>query len=248
METIKRKVLLESLISRNPDISYGTITATTIHLNVLFTQTIDDLGIFTDMPYVDQAWAVPASIGGVPNTANNLVQTLITSGLTFPFMTGSVVTYTLPDFSADLRPDGRNASYYYNYGYRVTGFTDSKLGEYNSYFQNQPYIQNFDVNIESYYNYIGTLVDGRDRITAPIDPIDPTQSAVTYVYKANLDSNIGTPNQTTGILYTTYPLTGDNSIAMYFTGITKLLSSLEIENPEEVDTTISYIGEGWNYH
>lgn len=246
MEPIKRKILLETLKSHNPDVTFGTITATTLHLNVFLTQTIDDLGIFTDMPYVDQPWEVPASINGVPNLANNLVQYLTTSGLMFPFMSGSVVTYTLPDFTDDLRVDGRSASYYYNFGQRVTGFTDSKLGGYNSYVQNNPYIQNFDIDIQDYVNFTGQTIQGRDRITYPPNPVDPTISAVTYVAKANNDIYIGTPNQASGFLYTTYTLTGTNQISQFYTGITSLLASLNIENPEDVNTTISYLGEGWN--
>jgi hypothetical protein len=246
MEVIKRKILLETLKSHSPDISYGTITASTIHLNVFLTQNIDDLGIFTDMPYVDEPWAVPASIGGSPNLNNNLVQNLTMSGLTFPFMYGTSVSYTVPNFNDDLRVDGRLANHYYNYGYRVTGFTDSKLGAYNTYNRLNKYIQNFDVNIEVYNNYLGILVDGRNRITHPQNPINPSQSAITYVNKANFDANIGTPNQTTGFKYTTYPLSGDNKIINYFPNLINLRNSLDFDVPEEVNTTISYIGEGWN--
>lgn len=49
MELIKRKILLEDLTSRKEGITYGTITGDSIYINVLLTQTIDDMGMFTDI-------------------------------------------------------------------------------------------------------------------------------------------------------------------------------------------------------
>lgn len=51
MELIKRKILLEDLTSRKEGITYGTITGDTIYINILLTQTIDDMGMFTDTDY-----------------------------------------------------------------------------------------------------------------------------------------------------------------------------------------------------
>lgn len=52
MEVIKRKILLESLTSRVSDITYGTITASTIDVNIFLTQTIDNMGLFSDCEYI----------------------------------------------------------------------------------------------------------------------------------------------------------------------------------------------------
>jgi hypothetical protein len=212
MDVIKRKILLETLISRNPDVTYGTITAHTININVFLTQSIDDIGIFTDMPYIS----------------------------------ATTIQQNLPEFSYDLRPDGRDASYYYNFGNRVTGFTDSKLNAYKTYRRGVPYIQNFDLEIDQYYNYQGILVDGRKKITSVAT--NASISAVTYVDKANNDSTIGTPAQTTGIQYTTYPITGSTSVFNLFPNLRYVFTSINRENPSAINTTFSYIDEGWNEH
>lgn len=49
MEVIKRKILLENFISRDVGPLYGTITATTFSLNIFLNQTIDNIGMFTDV-------------------------------------------------------------------------------------------------------------------------------------------------------------------------------------------------------
>lgn len=51
MRVIKRKILIEDLISRVDDVTYGTVTASTIYLPIFITHTIDDMGIFTDMEF-----------------------------------------------------------------------------------------------------------------------------------------------------------------------------------------------------
>lgn len=52
MEIIKRKILLEDLISRQPGINYGSISATSVYVNIMLTQTMDDMGMFTDIEYI----------------------------------------------------------------------------------------------------------------------------------------------------------------------------------------------------
>jgi hypothetical protein len=53
MELLKRKILLEDSIDRNYNSqTYGALTATSFYINVLLTQNIDDMGMFTDMEYV----------------------------------------------------------------------------------------------------------------------------------------------------------------------------------------------------
>ena len=43
MKLIKRKILKEHLISRSPDSTYGTVTASTISFNILLTQKTKDI-------------------------------------------------------------------------------------------------------------------------------------------------------------------------------------------------------------
>ena len=57
MEVIKRKILLEEAIDRNysgdtNDDTWGTVTATTFYLDIQLNQTMDDMGLFTDINYL----------------------------------------------------------------------------------------------------------------------------------------------------------------------------------------------------
>jgi len=51
MEYLTREILLENFTSRNED-SYGVITADTISINLFITQKFDDMGYFTDEPFI----------------------------------------------------------------------------------------------------------------------------------------------------------------------------------------------------
>lgn len=240
MELIKKKILLESLISRKDDSTYGTVTANTIYVNVFLTQDISDLGMFTDMPYVDEPWDEPASIYGAPNTNNQFVNKLVSNGILFPFMCGSEVDEVVPEFNKDLRIRNRKASDYFHSGYKVTGFTNSRLGEYVTTNRNLKYINGFDVvTPTTYVDMLGNTIFGHKRITNPANP-DPTISAVTYVSDAENDVVMGTKHQKTGFLYTTYP----NILSFY--SISNLLNTLYSDNISDVNTTITYVSEGWN--
>jgi hypothetical protein len=53
MELIKRKILLEKSTDRNYNSpTWGTVTATTFYINVMLTQDIDNIGIFTDTDFI----------------------------------------------------------------------------------------------------------------------------------------------------------------------------------------------------
>jgi len=210
MEYIKRKILLENSIDRgNNSPTYGVLTATSFYINVMLTQNIDDMGMFTNVEYL-------------PNLENNntpvnydiLTQKLLASGFTFPFMSGILPQVTPIDQSYDIRLTGKTVSDYYNFTDKIiTGETESRAQDVRSYSALDPYRLNFDVNSETYVNYSGGTVDGVDRVTK-------LGTAFTYVFGADKnDINIGTENQKNGLLYTDF--SGAN-------------------------TTISYIGEGWN--
>ena len=52
MEVIKRKILLEEAIDRNySGNTWGTVTATTFYLDIQLNQTMDDMGLFTDIGF-----------------------------------------------------------------------------------------------------------------------------------------------------------------------------------------------------
>jgi len=162
VEIIKRKILLEDLISRVPGVTYNTITASTICINVFLTQTMDDMGMFTDIDYVETS-------------------------------------------------SGKTVDDYFTFNNTVTGFTDSKLTLVKSYNRETPYDINKIINSEQYLNYNNTIIDGVSKV---IDLSGPTG----YTIDTINDINIGTVNQSSGILYNDY-----NNF-----------------------TTMQYIGEGWN--
>ena len=103
MKLIKRKILKEHLISRSPDSTYGTVTASTISFNILLTQKTKDIGIYSDVNFVNESLLEEYANGTTPNINNILVNNLITSGITFPFMTGATSTMVNTGFISNLR-------------------------------------------------------------------------------------------------------------------------------------------------
>ncbi len=52
MEIIKKIISLEQSTSRDPNNNYGVMTATTFYAPIHIKQTFDDMGLFTDMPFI----------------------------------------------------------------------------------------------------------------------------------------------------------------------------------------------------
>lgn len=226
MEIIKRIISLEPATVRysGGTSTYGTVTADTFYINVMLTQNIDDMGLYSDISFIPES------------TASNdqpdytiLINKLVSSGLTFPFMYGTqppAPTGTVDN--TDIRVVGEELSDYWAYASKISGYTDSKKTDVRSYSDTQNYITGFDVDKTTYTNYIGNTIDGRSRITAQ------STSASTYVFDANFDANIGTPNQTTGLLYTD------------FSGQTRLVIN-ELGQAFNIPVTrVEFKGEGWN--
>jgi len=229
MEVVKRTISFEPATVRytGGTSSYGTMTADTFYINVMLTQNIDDMGMYTDINFI--------SASTLPSEQPDytiLINKLIGSGLTFPFMYGiQPPTPTGQIDNTNIRLTGDNLSDYWVYASRITGFTDSKKTDVKSYSNTQPFQTGFDINKTTYINYIGNMIDGRTRIT---NQALPSLSAVTYVFDANNDINIGMVNQNTGILYTDY------------SGSTRQVKD-SLGNIVIIPlTTIQYNGEGWN--
>lgn len=53
MDIIKKKILREDIITRKSGGGYGSIDKPYIYINFLLTQTIDNMGVFTDMGFID---------------------------------------------------------------------------------------------------------------------------------------------------------------------------------------------------
>jgi len=230
MEVLKRIISFEPATVRytGGTSPYGTMTADTFYINIMLTQNIDDMGMFTDIDFIPESFAT----NDQPDYTI-LINKLTLSGLTFPFMYG--IQPPTPTGNVDYtntRVVGDDVSDYWNYSnLKITGATDSKKTDVRSYSNTQNYITGFDVNKTIYTNYMGNTIDGRTRIT---NQSLPTYSAVTYVFDANNDVNIGTINQSSGILYTDY------------SGRTRGVVD-EIGNKFRVPLTrMEYTGEGWN--
>ncbi len=220
MELIKRKIYLEPSISREPNSTYGTLTASSFYFKVLLTQNADDMGIFTDMPYIVES----ESSTDTPDYTL-LINKLNLSGITFPFMSGGTpISAVTIDNTYTLRLPSYTESYFYNYGFgRVSGYTDSKIDIVKTYSNINPYIPNFYINSNIYINYLGTTIIGGDVVSVVGEP---------NIYEfdvSKIDSNSGTTSQNNGILYKDY------------TGITRNIDG-NIVNA----TSFNIKGEGWN--
>lgn len=220
MQIIKRKILLENSTSREPDSTYGTLTATSFYFKILLTQNVDDIGLFTDILYIPQS---DLSINQPDYTL--LINKLSTNGITFPFMSGGTpVSGVTIDNTTTLRLPSYLENDFYNYAFgRVSGYTDSKLDLVKSYSNINPYLPNFYVNSEIYNDYLNNIVNGGDVV---INIGEPTK----YTFNiSKTDINSGTTNQNNGILYSDY------------TGQTRNIGGNLINI-----TDFNYLGEGWN--
>lgn len=219
MELIKRKILLENSVDRNNHSpTYGTLTATTFFLNVFLTQSGDDMGVFTDLPFIPQSSNSTVDY-------SELTAKLNASGYTFPFMTGGTPSVVASRSEHSLRLTGLTEANYYSTGNTiVSGVTDSKLEDVRNYNTTNPYQVGFNTDKEVYINAQGQSIVGVDRVTQ-------VGSATTYVTGVDeLDPFIGTIGQGSGLLYEE------------FTGLTRTSAIGE----DITYTTVKYKSQGWN--
>ena len=228
MEVIKRKILLEdstNRTSKDPK-TWGVMTATTFYVNILLTQNIDDMGMFTDMDYIvkDENSTQP--------DYTILIDKLNSSGFTFPFMTGAFNPYfstvnTQQNLWNVLRYPYKTKDAYYNFVDTViTAYTDSRIEDVRSYAKTNPYRTGFNINAEIYTNYEGISVNGVDRIKSMDEP-------KVYVFDTINDINLGTNNQVNGFLFNDFTGSGRTII-------------IDGQKFSRDITTIRYIGEGFN--
>jgi hypothetical protein len=142
MEVIKRKILLEDSTDRTFNSpNWGSVTATTFYINVMLTQTMDDMGLFTDMDYI--------SLSGTPNILTGVTGT-------------TQITLRLP-YSG--------VTDYYNFGNSsITGSTDSKIEEVRSYNASNPFRIAFNTSAEDYIDYNNVSVSGISRVISMGEP------------------------------------------------------------------------------
>lgn len=224
---IKRTILLETLTSRAPDFTYGTITGDSIYVNILITQNIEDMGMFTDVDINNGPLFTPYAVAGVPFIHNDLIVKLLEEGLSFPFMTGATTSTINTGFTKDLRVSNSSLSAYTANTGTVTGVTDSKLLSLRTYTVATPYVVGFDINKEVYVNYTGNTINGVSRVLS-------LSGTTGYTFDANNDIYIGTPLQKTGIYYN--DLTTTRKVLFNDTNTTKVIPV----------TNVVFKGEGWN--
>lgn len=225
MEVTKRKILLEDSTDRTANSpTWGTITATSFYVKVMLVQDIDDMGMFTDIDYIELD-----PIGVIPNYTE-LITKLNLSGFTFPFMSGILplpMTGLTGTNEIVLRLPTSVESTYYNYGnLPITGSTDSKIEDVKSYDLAVPFKLGFDMGVETYTSYTNTVINGVDRVSSMGEP-------TIYVFDTPDDANLGTQNQVYGLQYQDY------------TGQTRqvIIDGSATNIPV---TNYRYIGEGWN--
>jgi len=230
VEIIKKKILLENLTSRKPDASYGAITATTLSFNIYLTQSVDDLGVSTDIPFVDESWLTSATLSGLPNVNNVLVKKLVDNGIVSPFTTwDNPSPFTFTGDTSTLRISGSIASDYFSKGGKIEALTDSKADKVQSYNALTPYQVGFDVSSDVYTNYEGVSINGVDRV------VQILVNGLRYTTEANDDANIGTINQNTGLSYI-----DDNSVE-------RIVVHTDTDTTYVIpETTVTYQSEGCN--
>ena len=226
MEVIKRKILLEDSTDRTYNSpNWGAITADTFYLNVFITQNIDDMGLFTNIDYVQTS-----NTTYVAPDYQILINKLNLSGYTFPFMSGGTPLSMTGLTSTDeivLRTTGSTESDYYNFGnLLISGYTDTKIDDVKSYNAINPYRIGFDTAKAPYINYQNINISGVSRVVSMGEP-------KVYVIDTVDDVLMGTSNQVYGLLYQDY------------TGSTRNVT-IDGASTRIPSTTFSYVGEGIN--
>jgi hypothetical protein len=227
MEVIKRTINLEEYTDReNKSKSWGAMTASTFFIKIILTQTMDDMGLFTDIDFV----TYDKANSSVDYTI--LKDKLSKLNISFPFMKNKpnpIFTNLNTPYNSSyvLRYPTSTEKDYYNYvNAAITGMTESKVEDLKSYDRKISYRTGFDINKEKYTNYKGDQLTGVDRIKSYGEP-------KIYVFDTVNDANLGTQTQTTGLRYVEY------------TGKTRSVT-IDNETRQIPLTIVNYIGEGFN--
>lgn len=227
METIKRQILLENSIDRdNYSKNWGGLTASTFYIKILLTQTMDDMGLYTDLEFdkYDKA-ATPVDYRILENKLKDL-------NISFPFMKGKpnpifTKLNTPINLSYPLRYPTSVESDYYNYlSISLSAITESKIEDLKTYDSKVKFKTNFDINKTNYDNYLGNPIKGVDRVISLNNPN-------IYVFDAVDDVTIGTDKQITGLRYL------EHTDKFRLVDLDGRILQIPL-------TVVNYIGEGFN--
>jgi hypothetical protein len=223
---------LEDSIDRTANSkTWGKLTADTFYVNVMLTQSMDDMGIFADIEFFS------ASTNPIFAPDYTILDNKLRAlNLLFPFMTGATAMinpYNLTDSEMSiLRVPNKDVTTYYNYptlnslNFKITGYTDSKLEDLRSYKASNPFQTGFDMERADYYNYVNKVVKGVSRIYSMGEPR-------IYVFDTPTGSTLGQPSQVNGLQYIEY------------TGKTRQVTSNNLNSFIPL-TQFSYVCEGIN--
>jgi hypothetical protein len=142
MEIIKRKILLEDIISRTSDGTHGTIVGDAFYIKVMLVQNIDDMGIFNNFDNTE-----------FPLTGGTLYDLSVSGETGIRYVNDVVTDYLTPTK-------------------KLSGTTEERLEDVRNYDEDNIYRPNFDIRRENYTNYTGASVNGRTRVTVDSDPIE----------------------------------------------------------------------------
>jgi hypothetical protein len=231
MELVRKTILLEDSTDRTADsLTWGVMTATTFYINIMLTQSMDNMGIFADIEYFPKT-----NTSSVPDYSI-LKQKLAELNVSFNFMNGNIVTLNPLSLTnreiATLRLPNKDVSLYYNspvlnsLNFKITGYTDSKIEDLRSYKLSNPFQVGFDMERVDYYNYANTLIKGVSRIYSMAEPR-------IYVFDTPTGATLGQPSQINGLQYIEY------------TGKTRLVTLNNVTNMIPVNQ-FSYVCEGIN--
>lgn len=122
------------------DQNWGGLDFPYIYFNIFLTQNIDDMGIFTDVPYVDE----PVDYSLILSTY---------TGFTIPLPVNLIfsASSTDPYIRYFARLNGQVESDFYAANGLITGLTDDKLYSVTSYVTSQPLIPNSNLNTDPNY-------------------------------------------------------------------------------------------------
>jgi hypothetical protein len=122
------------------DRNWGALDFEYIHLNVFLTQNIDDMGLFTDVAYVDEPVNYNLLIDKFPNfTTPPSASLIFTASTNDPY-----IRYF-------ARLSGQSASDFYASNGVISGLTDDKLYTVTTYFSGTPLLINFNLSDDPNY-------------------------------------------------------------------------------------------------
>lgn len=213
------------------DGNWGGLDFEYIHLNIFITQNIDDMGLFTDVEYVDE-----------PVDYQLLFDTY--SAFTAPLPSYLIFSASTKDpyIKYFARLSGQTESNFYASGGTITGITDDKLYSVTTYFSGNPFVVGLNLNDDP--NYF-TGVDGLySNYTAYTIDASITNIGGTGIHYYTYDFDIlifnSTINAYITIPYTTFSFQsqGWNSSNTSLSAITKEEIYFGIVFPPKVENNV----------